>query len=280
MDGKIKLIPYDKHTNDEYRDVVKDSLFLGFFYKGEATKENPFGTICGVNKCDKVDVLSELKNIVCVHNTENKDINIVFSTNNRLFLVCEDIDFLSMKCNELLISYMNDYINVNLDSFNESAWVRMINRIQYILQILQTPFFIAFTEDIVSVVFDYITDTFIKLSIKGTTDGEIKLEDIINSHLELPDKFCFSPDGNITIAEEKYFNDYFPYMCIKKQEEVGTEMYYFIYDKYSLINLYATIYNFVVNNVGNVLLDKDCIKKSLHNMELLSDFVFIKSLNK
>ena len=56
MDGKIKLIPYDKYTNDEYRDVVKESLFLGFFYKGEATKENPFGNICGVNECDKVDV--------------------------------------------------------------------------------------------------------------------------------------------------------------------------------------------------------------------------------
>lgn len=276
MDGKIKLIPYDKHTNDEYRDVVKDSLFLGFFYKGEATEENPFGTICGVNKCDKVDVLSELKNIVCVSDEDN-DVNIVFSTNNRLVLVCEDIDFLSMKCNELIVGYMNDYINVNLDGFNESAWVKMVNRIQYISQ---TPFFIAFTEDIVSVVFDYITDTFIKLSIKGTTDGEIKLEDIINSHLELPDKFCFSPDGNITIPEEKYFNDYFPYMCVKKQEEVGTEMYYFVYDKNALINLYATIYNFVVNNVGNVLLDKDCIKKLLPNMELLYNVVFIKSLNK
>lgn len=278
MDGKIKLIPYDKHTADEYRDVVKDSLFLGFFYKGEATKENPFGTICGVNECDKVDVLSELKNIVCF-NDEDNDVNIVFSTNNRLVLICEDIDFLSMKCNELIVGYMNDYINVNLNEFDESAWVKMVNRIHFILQ---TPFFIAFTEDIVSVVFDYITDTFIKLSIKGTTDCEIKLEDIINSHLELPDKFCFSPDGNITIAEEKYFNDFFPYMCIKKQEEVGTEMYYFdrLYNKNSLVNLYATIYNFVVNNVGNVLLDKDCIKKSLPNMELLHDVVFIKSLNK
>lgn len=278
MDGKIKLIPYDKHTNDEYRDVVKDSLFLGFFYKGEATKENPFGTICGVNECDKVDVLSELKNIVCF-NDEDNDVNIVFSTNNRLVLICEDIDFLSMKCNELIVGYMNDYINVNLNEFDESAWVKMVNRIHFILQ---TPFFIAFTEDIVSIVFDYITDTFIKLSIKGTTDGEIKLEDIINSHLELPDKFCFSPDGNITIAEEKYFNDFFPYMCIKKQEEVGTEMYYFdrLYNKNSLVNLYATIYNFVVNNVGNVLLDKDCIKKSLPNMELLYNVVFIKSLNK
>ena len=276
MDEKIKLIPYDKHTNDEYRDVVKDSLFLGFFYKGEATKENPFGTICGVNECDKVDVLSELKNIVCVADEDN-DVNIVFSTNKRLILVCEDIDFLSMKCNELIVSYMNDYINVNLNEFDESAWVKMVNRIYFILQ---TPFFIAFTEDIVSVVFDYITDTFIKLSIKGTTDGEIKLEDIINSHLELPDKFCFSPDGNIKIAEEKYFNDYYPYMCIKKQEEVGTEMYHFVDDKNSLINLYATIYNFVVNNVGNVLLGKDCIKKSLPNMELLYNVVFIKSLNK
>lgn len=276
MDGKIKLIPYDKHTNDEYSDVVKESLFLGFFYKGEATKENPFGTICGVNECDKVDVLSELKNIVCF-NDEDNDVNIVFSTNNRLVLICEDIDFLSMKCNELIVGYMNDYINVNLNEFDESAWVKMVNRIHFILQ---TPFFIAFTEDIVSVVFDYITDTFIKLSIKGTTDGEIKLEDIINSHLELPDKFCFSPDGNITIAEEKYFNDFFPYMCIKKQEEVCTEMYHFVYDKSKLVNLYATIYNFVVNNVGNILLDKDCIKKSLPNMELLQDFVFIKSLNK
>lgn len=276
MDGKIKLIPYDKHTNDEYRGVVKDSLFLGFFYKGEVTKENPFGTICGVNQCDKVDVLSELKNIVCVSD-ENNDVNIVFSTNNRLVLVCEDIDFLSMKCNELIVGYMNDYINVNLNAFDESAWVKMVNRIHFILQI---PFFIAFTEDIVSVVFDYITDTFVKLSIKGTTDGEIKLEDIINSHLELPDKFCFSPDGNIKIAEEKYFNNFFPYMCVKKQEEVGTEMYYFVDDKNTLINLYATIYNFVVNNVGNVLLDKDCIKKSLPNMELFHDVVFIKSLNK
>ena len=276
MDGKIKLIPYDKHTNDEYRDVVKDSLFIGFFYKGEATKENPFGTICGVNECDKVDVLSELKNIVCVADEDN-DVNIVFSTNKRLILVCEDIDFLSMKCNELIVSYMNDYINVNLNEFDESAWVKMVNRIGYILNV---PFFIAFTEDIVSIVFDYITDTFIKLSIKGTTDGEIKLEDIINSHLELPDKFCFSPDGNIKIAEEKYFNDFFPYMCVKKQEEVGTEMYHFVDDKNSLINLYATIYNFVVNNVGNVLLGKDCIKKSLPNMELLYNVVFIKSLNK
>ena len=276
MDGKIKLIPYDKYTNDEYRDVVKDSLFLGFFYKGEATKENPFGTIGGVNECDKVDVLSELRNIVCVADEDN-DVNIVFSTNNRLVLVCEDIDFLSMKCNELIVGYMNDYINVNLNEFDESAWIKMINRIDYLLGV---PFFITFTEDIVSIVFDYITDTFVKLSIKGTTDGEIKLEDIINSHLELPDKFCFNPYGNITIAEEKYFNDYFPYMCIKKQEEVGTEMYHFVYDKSKLVNLYATIYNFVVNNVGNVLLDKDCIKKSLPNMELLCDVVFIKSLNK
>ena len=276
MDGKINLIPYDKHTNDEYKDVVKDSLFLGFFYKGEATEENPFGTICGVNECDKVDILSELKNIVCFNDGDN-DVNIVFSTNKRLVLVCEDIDFLSMKCNELIVGYMNDYINVNLNEFDESAWVKMVNRIQYILQ---TPFFIAFTEDIVSVVFDYITDTFIKLSIKGTTDGEIKLEDIINSHLELPDKFCFSPDGNIKIAEEKFFNDFSPYMCVKKQEEVGTEMYYFVYDKKALVNLYATIYNFVVNNVGNVLLDKDYIKKLLPNMELLYNVVFIKSLNK
>lgn len=276
MDGKIKLIPYDKHTNDEYRDVVKESLFLGFFYKGEATEENPFGTICGVDKCDKVDILSELRNIVCVADEDN-DVNIVFSTDNRLVLVCEDIDFLSMKCNDLIVGYMNDYINVNADSFNESAWVKMVNRIDYLLGV---PFFIAFTEDIVSIVFDYITDTFIKLSIKGTADGEIKLEDIINSHLELPDKFCFNPYGTITIAEEKYFNDYFPYMCIKKQEEVGTEMYHFVYDKSKLVNLYATIYNFVVNNVGNVLLDKDCIKKSLPNMELLCDVVFIKSLNK
>ena len=277
MDGKIKLIPYDKYTNDEYRDVVKDSLFLGFFYKGEATKENPFGTIGGVNECDKVDVLSELKNIVCVCDEDN-DVNIVFSTNNRLVLVCEDRGSdARMMCNELFVGYMNDYINVNLNGFDESAWVKMVNRIDYLLGV---PFFIAFTEDIVSVVFDYITDTFIKLSIKGTTDGEIKLEDIINSHLELPDKFCFSPDGNITIAEEKYFNDFFPYMCIKKQEEVGTEMYHFVYDKNALVNLYATIYNFVVNNVGNVLLDKDCIKKSLPNMELLYNVVFIKSLNK
>ena len=276
MDGKIKLIPYDKYTNDEYRDVVKDSLFLGFFYKGEATKENPFGTIGGVNECDKVDVLSELRNIVCVADEDN-DVNIVFSTNNRLVLICEDIDFLSMKCNELIVGYMNDYINVNLNEFDESAWIKMINRIDYLLGV---PFFITFTEDIVSIVFDYITDSFIKLSIKGTTDCEIKLEDIINSHLELPDKFCFNPYGNITIAEEKYFNDYFPYMCIKKQEEVGTEMYHFVYDKSKLVNLYATIYNFVVNNVGNVLLDKDCIKKSLPNMELLCDVVFIKSLNK
>ena len=276
MDGKIKLIPYDKHTNDEYSNVVKESLFLGFFYKGEATKENPFGTICGVDKCDKVDVLSELKNIIRICDEDN-DVNIVLSTNNRLILVCEDIDFLSMKCNKLIVGYMNDYINVNIDGFNESAWVKMVNRIQYILQ---TPFFIAFTEDIVSIVFDYITDSFIKLSIKGTTDGEIKLEDIINSHLELPDKFCFNPDGNIKIAEEKFFNDFFPYMCVKKQEEVGTEMYHFVYDKSKLINLYATIYNFVVNNVGNILLDKDCIKKSLPNMELLYNVVFIKSLNK
>ena len=272
MDGKIKLIPYDKYTNDKYRGVVKDSLFLGFFYKGEATKENPFGTICGVNECDKVDVLSELKNIVCVADEDN-DVNIVFSTNNRLVLICEDIDFLSMKCNELIIGYMNDYINVNLNEFNESAWVKMVNRIHFILQ---TPFFIAFTEDIVSIVFDYITDTFVKLSIKGTTDGEIKLEDIINSHLELPDKFCFHRDGNITITKKECFDDF----CVKKQEEVGTEMYYFIDDKNTLINLYATIYNFVVNNVGNVLLDKDYIKKSLPNMELLYNVVFIKSLNK
>lgn len=276
MDGKIKLIPYDKHTNDEYSGVVKESLFIGFFYKGKATEENPFGNICGVNQCDKVDILSELKNIVCVVDEDN-DVNIVFSTNNRLVLVCEDIDFLSMKCNELIIGYMNDYINVNFDSFNKSAWVKMVNRIQYILNV---PFFIAFTEDIVSIVFDYITGTFIKLSIKGNTDGEIKLEDIINSHLELPDKFCFSPDGNITIADEKIFNDYFPYMCVKKQEEIGTELYYFAYDKSKLVNLYATIYNFVVNNVGNVLLNKDCIKKSLPNMELLYNVVFIKSLNK
>lgn len=278
MDGKIKLIPYDKYTNDKYRDVVKDSLMLGFFYKGKATEENPFGTICGVYKCDKVDVLSELKNIVCVCD-ENNDVNIVFSTNNRLVLVYEDSDYLSMKCNELIVGYMNDYINVNLNEFNESAWVKMINRIDYLLGV---PFFIAFTEDIVSIVFDYITDTFVKLSIKGTTDGEIELEDIINSHLELPDKFCFNPNGNITIAEEKCFNDFFPYMCIKKQEEVGTELYYFsrLYDQSVLVNLYATIYNFVVNNVGNVLLDKDCIKKSLPNMELLYDIVFIKSLNK
>ena len=277
MDGKIKLIPYDKHTNDEYRNVVKESLFLGFFYKGEATKENPFGTICGVDKCDKVDVLSELKNIVCVCDEDN-DVNIVFSTNNRLILVCEDRGSNArMMCNELIVGYMNDYININYSVFNESAWVKMVSRIQYILQ---TPFFVAFTEDIVSVVFDYITDTFIKLSIKGNTDSEIKLEDIINSHLELPDKFCFNTDGNITIANEKYFNDYFPYMCVNKQEEVGTEMYYFVDDKSKLVNLYATIYNFVVNNVGNVLLDKDCIKKSLPNMELLRDVVFIKSLNK
>ena len=276
MDGKIKLIPYDKYANDEYKGVVKESLFLGFFYKGEATEENPFGSICGVDKCDKVDILSELRNIVCVCDEDN-DINIVFSTNNRLVLVCEDIDFLSMKCNELIVGYMNDYINVNLDAFDESAWIKMVNRIQFILQ---TPFFIAFTEDIVSVVFDYITDTFIKLSIKGTTDGEIKLEDIINSNLELPDKFCFNTNGNITIAEEKYFNDFYPYMCIKKQEEVGTELYYFIYDKIAFVNLYATIYNFVVNSVSDVLLDKDYIKKSLPNMELLCDVVFIKSLNK
>ena len=276
MDGKIKLIPYDKHTNDEYRDVVKDSLFLGFFYKGEATKENPFGTICGVNECDKVDVLSELKNIVCVADEDN-DVDIVFSTNNRLVLICEDIDFLSMKCNDLIVGYMNDYINVNVDVFDESAWVKMVNRIDYLLGV---PFFIAFTEDIVSIVFDYITDTFVKLSIKGTTDGEIKLEDIINSHLELPDKFCFNPYGNITITAEDYFKEFSQFMCVKKQEEVGTEMYHFVYDKSKLVNLYATIYNFVVNNVGNVLLDKDCIKKSLPNMELLCDVVFIKSLNK
>lgn len=275
MDGKIKLIPYDKHTNDEYRDVVKDSLFLGFFYKGEATKENPFGTICGVDKCDKVDVLSELKNIVCVCDEDN-DVNIVFSTNNRLVLVCEDRGYdARMMCNELLVGYMNDYINVNLNGFDESAWVKMVNRIDYLLGI---PFFIAFTEDIVSIVFDYITDTFIKLSIKGTTDGEIKLEDIINSHLELPDKFCFHRDGNITITQKECFDDF----CVKKQEEVGTEMYY-LNERFNndiVVNLYATIYNFVVNNVGNVLLDKDCIKKSLPNMELLFNVVFIKSLNK
>ena len=276
MDGKIKLIPYDEYSCDEHRDVVKESLFLGFFYKGEATEENPFGTICGVNECDKVDILSELRNIVCACDEDN-DVNIVFSTNNRLILVCEDIDFLSMKCNELIVGYMNDYININLTKFDESAWVKMINRIDYLLGV---PFFIAFTEDIVSIVFDYITDTFIKLSIKGTTDGEIKLEDIINSRLELPDKFCFNTNGNITIAEEKYFNDFYPYMCIKKQEEVGTELYYFVYDKSKLVNIYATIYNFVVNNVGDVLLDKDYIKKSLPNMELLCDVVFIKSLNK
>ena len=277
MDGKIKLIPYDKYTNNEYSDVVKDSLFIGFFYKGEATEENPFGTICGVDKCDKVDILSELKNIVNVCDEDN-DINIVFSTNNRLILVCEDRGSNArMMCNELIVGYMNDYINVNLTKFDESAWVKMINRIDYLLGV---PFFIAFTEDIVSIAFDYITDSFVKLSIKGTTDGEIKLEDIINSHLELPDKFCFNPYGSITIAEEKYFNDFFPYMCIKKQEEIGTEMYYFVYDKSKLVNLYATIYNFVVNNVGDVLLDKDYIKKSLPNMELLCDVVFIKSLNK
>lgn len=279
MDGKIKLIPYDKHTNNEYRDVVKDSLFLGFFYKGEATKENPFGTICGVNQCDKVDVLSELRNIVCVHNTEDKDINIVFSTNNRLVLVCEDIDFLSMKCNELIVGYMNDYINININGFDESAWVKMVNRIQYILQ---TPFFIAFTEDIVSVVFDYITDSFIKLSIKGNTTDEIKLEDIINASLDFPDKISFIPKGSITITPEDYFNNFSKYMCVIKQEEIGTELYYF--DKLKkdnhFFNLYATIYNFVVNNVGNVLLDKDCIKKSLPNMELLFGVVIIKSLNK
>ena len=273
MDEKIKLIPYDKHTNDEYGDVVKDSLFIGFFYKGEATKENPFGTICGVDKCDKVDVLSELKNIVCF-NDEYNDVNIVFSTNNRLVLVCEDRGSTArMMCKELLVCYMNDYINVNVDAFDENAWIKMVNRIHFILQI---PFFIAFTEDIVSIVFDYITDSFIKLSIKGTTDGEIKLEDIINSHLELPDKFCFSPDGNITITQKECFDDF----CVKKQEEVGTEMYYFVDDKNSLVNLYATIYNFVVNSVDNVLLDKDCIKKSLPNMELLYNVVFIKSLNK
>lgn len=278
MDGKIKLIPYDKHTNDEYRDVVKDSLFLGFFYKGKATEENPFGNICGVNECDKVDILSELKNIVCISDEDN-DVNIVFSTNNRLMLVCEDIDFLTMKCNELIVGYMNDYINVNVDVFNESAWVKMINRIDYLLGV---PFFIAFTEDIVSIVFDYITDTFIKLSIKGTTDSEIKLEDIINSHLELPDKFCFIPEGSITIISEDYFKNFIKYMCVIKQEEIGTELYYF--DKFKkdddLFNLYATIYNFVVNNVGNVLLDKDYIKKSLPNMELFFGVVIIKSLNK
>ena len=276
MDGKIKLIPYDKYTNDEYRNVVKESLLLGFFYKGKATEENPFGTICGVDKCDKVDILSELRNIVYACDEDN-DINIVFSTNNRLILICEDIDFLSMKCNELIVGYMNDYININLNRFDESAWVKMINRIDYLLGV---PFFIAFTEDIVSVVFDYITDTFVKLSIKGTTDGDIKLEDIINSHLELPDKFCFNPYGSITIAEERFFNEFSPYMCIKKQEELGTEMYHFVCDKSKLVNLYATIYNFVVNSVGDVLLDKDCIKKSLPNMELLYDVVFIKSLNK
>ena len=276
MDGKIKLIPYDKYTNDEYRNVVKESLLLGFFYKGKATEENPFGTICGVDKCDKVDILSELRNIVYACDEDN-DINIVFSTNNRLILICEDIDFLSMKCNELIVGYMNDYININLNRFDESAWVKMINRIDYLLGV---PFFIAFTEDIVSVVFDYITDTFVKLSIKGTTDGDIKLEDIINSHLELPDKFCFNPYGSITIAEERFFNEFSPYMCIKEQEEVGTELYYFGYGKSALVNLYATIYNFVVNSVGDVLLDKDYIKKSLPNMELLYDVVFIKSLNK
>ena len=276
MDGKIKLIPYDKYTNNEYSDVVKESLFLGFFYKGEATEEHPFGTICGVNQCDKVDILSELRNIVCGGDEDN-DVNIVFSTNNRLILICEDIDFLSMKCNELIVGYMNDYINVNVNGFDESAWVKMINRIDYLLGV---PFFIAFTEDIVSIVFDYITDTFIKLSIKGTTDGEIKLEDIINSRLELPDKFCFNPYGSITIAEESFFNVFYPYMCIKKQEEVGTELYYLGYGKSALVNLYATIYNFVVNSVGDVLLDKDYIKKSLPNMELLYDVVFIKSLNK
>lgn len=278
MDGKIKLIPYDKHTNDEYRDVVKDSLFLGFFYKGKATEENPFGTICGVNECDKVDVLSELRNIVCVCDEDN-DVNIVFSTNNRLVLICEDRGSTArMMCNELIVSYMNDYINVNLNEFDESAWVKMVNRIQYILQ---TPFFIAFTEDIVSVVFDYITDSFIKLSIKGTTD-EIKLEDIINASLDFPDKISFIPEGSITITPEDYFNNFSKYMCVIKQEEIGTELYYF--DKLKkdnhLFNLYATIYNFVVNNVGNVLLDKDCIKKSLPNMELLFGVVIIKSLNK
>ena len=130
MDGKIKIIPYNKYTNDEYIDVEEDSLFLGFFYKGKATEENPFGNICGVNKCDKVDVLSELKNIVYVCDEDN-DVNIVFSTNNRLVLICEDIDFLSMECNELIVGYMNDYINVNVDRFDESAWIKMVNRIQY-----------------------------------------------------------------------------------------------------------------------------------------------------
>ena len=279
MDGKIKLIPYDKHTNDEYRDVVKDSLFLGFFYKGEATEENPFGTICGVNECDKVDVLSELKNIVCF-NDEDNDVNIVFSTNNRLVLVCEDRGSNArMMCNELIVGYMNDYINVNLNEFDESAWVKMVNRIHFILQ---TPFFIAFTEDIVSIVFDYITDTFVKLSIKGNTTDDIKLEDIINSHLELPDKFSFIPEGNIIITNEDYFKNFSKYMCVIKQEEIGTELYYF--DKLKknnhFLNLYATIYNFVVNSVGDVLLYKDYIKKSLPNMELLFGIVIIKSLNK
>lgn len=278
MDGKIKLIPYDKHTNDEYRGVVKESLFLGLFYKGEATKENPFGTICGVSECDKVDVLSELNNILCVADEDN-DVNIVFSTNNRLVLICEDIDFLSMKCNELLVGYMNDYINVNADVFDESAWVKMVNRIDYLLGV---PFFIAFTEDIVSIVFDYITDSFIKLSIKGTTDCDIKLEDIINAPLDVPDKFSFIPEGNIIITNEDYFKNFSKYMCVIKQEEIGTEMYYLNerLNNDKVVNLYATIYNFVVNNVGNVLLDKDCIKKSLPNMELLFGIVIIKSLNK
>ena len=278
MDGKIKLIPYDKHTNNEYRGVIKDSLFLGFFYKGEATEENPFGTICGVSECDKVDVLSELKNIVCIADEDN-DVNIVFSTNNRLVLVCEDIDFLSMKCNELIVGYMNDYINVNVDAFDESAWVKMVNRIQYILQ---TPFFIAFTEDIVSIVFDYITDTFVKLSIKGTIDGEIKLEDIINAPLDVPDKFSFIPEGNIIITNEDYFKNFSKYMCVKKQEEVGTELYYF--DNFKgedhFLNLYATIYNFVVNTDVELITEKGFIAKKLPNMELLFGIVIIKSLNK
>ena len=47
-------------------------------------------------------------------------------------------------------------------------------------------------------------------------------------------------------------------------------------DAYSIL----LISNILYNNVGNVILDKDCIKKSLPNMELLCDFVFIKSLNK
>lgn len=279
MDGKIKLIPYDKHTNDEYRDVVKDSLFLGFFYKGEATEENPFGTICGVNKCDKVDILSELKNIVCVCDEDN-DVNIVFSTNNRLVLICEDRGSTArMMCNELFVSYMNDYINVNLNEFDESAWVKMVNRIDYLLGV---PFFIAFTEDIVSVVFDYITDSFVKLSIKGTTDCEIKLEDIINAPLDVPDKFSFIPEGSITITPEDYFNNYSKYMCVIRQEEIGTELYYF--DKFKkddhLFNLYATIYNFVVNTDVELITKNGFIAKHLPNMELLFGVVIIKSLNK